>query len=453
MAVQNLKSLSFGPFTLDPEGQSLSRAGKEVPLSVPAFKVLRVLVQKRGQWLQKAEIASEAGLSSKSDRSLGRLTVVYKYIGEIEMALGDLASIYLEARHGRGCRLKPEEPVAIARLVEELKSLCGRPEEVDEVCSITGHSAGVAIDSAFEIHSKYAGWSLDDMEIHHKRQSILLPPDLRDLVRADPHPPRPPNNKKYRLCGLELDSTEGEPLRLTFAPTDFFSTDAIERLNREQWLRDSEGHKVSTLAKYGTDLLDFKKSKIPHKVGVECTAVLKDEKLLLGRRTEEVRNEKGKWSLSFEENMNADPTVRKRDWDLFDAVIAGVDEELGITDWPASHIRILSLMMHAGALAVFATGLVYMPTMTLEEIRARWNVRLSRDGKKEFKEFSEIEWTIEALAPMLAQEKTLLSSGIEISPEKWHWTARSRALLVLFHKFGVVQTLTGLSARKNDRVK
>lgn len=439
---QTRKPLTFGPFELNLEHSLLFRGDKVVPLQTGPFTVLKALFEKRGKFVETIHLAELAGLRTSPNSVRPAVSISLRKIRE---ALGDCA-FYIECIEKVGCRLKEETPLLLGDLAARLEQLCGREEEIKEVFEMTGYSTAVAIDSAFEIHRSpdYSGWKRDDIEIELTKEPILLFSDFNDLVGVDRNPPKLPNNKKYRICGLDRDSTEDRTLHIRLAPTDYFTTDRVERLNRKGCLRDVDGRKISPFAKYGRDLLNFEASKIPHKVGLECVVALRDEKLLLGRRQKNgVRFEGGKWSLSFEENMDAGGAREKPDKDFFDTVIAGVDEELGIRDCPISSVRILSLMMHAGALAVFATALVNLLDHTVHDVRAAWDLR-SRDGRKEIKEFEVIEWTLPALVPMLLRKKTILKSGLTILPEEWHWTARSRALLALFHKFGVTETLRGL---------
>jgi DNA-binding winged helix-turn-helix (wHTH) protein len=438
MKAEKQKPESFGPFTLDSDKSLLIRDGVEIRIGRASFRVLRALLDRRGEILSKDEIKQAADLRSTSSAA----TVVTTHITELLRALGPYA-FYIEKVHGRGCRLIADVEVPMGDLSRRLNELCGIDPKAEEIFRLTGYRTAFAIDCGLEIHRspEYRGWTRQDVRVITKTKPIRLPRDLQQFVKS--HRPKPPNNKKYALVGIKRDSSEDRMLEIELAPTDYFSTDPIERFNRQNSLRDEEGHRCSPFTKYGRNLLNFESSRLPRKMSVEVTVELANDKLLLTRREETGLDwELGKWSLSFEEQMNAGEKVRRRDNDLFDTVLGGLEEELG-RKAPVSRVRILSLMLHTAALSGLATAFVSLPEMSLADVRAHWDLQ-ARD-KYELKELDQISWTIEALAPMLMKVITVLPSSRVISPDSWHWTSRSRALAVLFHKYGVAKTLEGLS--------
>lgn len=92
-------AIEFGPFRYDPVQKVLVRAGSPVPLPPKAVDVLQVLVQRRGQVVEKADLmrlvwpdctVEEIGLA--------------RNVSILRKALGDDAEIYIETVRKRGYR-------------------------------------------------------------------------------------------------------------------------------------------------------------------------------------------------------------------------------------------------------------------------------------------------------------------------------------------------------------
>ncbi|SPE37673.1 hypothetical protein SBA6_740023 [Candidatus Sulfopaludibacter sp. SbA6] len=368
-------------------------------------------------------------------------------------------------------RLSPE-----ARNLPELLAALNRVQPPDKqtnmVMKIARVNDALAVDGYFDIlHSyRFKGWKQENIAIVW-HDAIALPDDLQRI--ADGHRPAPPNNGKYRLCGLEPDSSEDLIMRATLAPTDYFSTRPIQESGRlfVPLVLCSGGHPCSPMQKYGAELLDFAKCQLPNIVCVHVVVILDSGNLLVTQRVSKkgmggVDTQHGTWSFSFEEQMSSTARVRAPDKTFFDAVRGGFKEELYDPDRTEGEqqkhrkkrgktyeckdddIVILSIGMDTESLNIDPIGLLRVP-LTVDEVRAhcKWK---SKDGRRELAVVEEVDWTVEALAPVLCG-RAIEIAGTKVGPDEWHHTARMRALQSLFHKDGIEETLEALNrwARKN----
>jgi DNA-binding response OmpR family regulator len=95
------RTLSFGPFTMDPEGYSLMRGGQRVLLSAKEFEVLRYLASSPGKAMSPDQIYQGVWGSVYGD-----LTAVAVYIRRLRLKIEDDPSHpqYLQTIHGYGYR-------------------------------------------------------------------------------------------------------------------------------------------------------------------------------------------------------------------------------------------------------------------------------------------------------------------------------------------------------------
>lgn len=100
------KTLSFGPFTLDPEGYALTREGRRVILSTKEFEVLRHLARHPGQAMTPDRIYEDVW-----GPVYGDLTAVAVYIRRIRRKIEEdpRNPRYIQTIHGYGYRFNPDE--------------------------------------------------------------------------------------------------------------------------------------------------------------------------------------------------------------------------------------------------------------------------------------------------------------------------------------------------------
>ena len=102
---QVVRTITFGPFIMDPEGYSLTRVGKRVVLSTKEFEVLRYLVTNPGKAMTPDEIYQGVWGSVYGD-----LSAVAVYIRRLRQKIEDdpVGPRYLQTIHGYGYRFNPE---------------------------------------------------------------------------------------------------------------------------------------------------------------------------------------------------------------------------------------------------------------------------------------------------------------------------------------------------------
>lgn len=341
----------------------------------------------------------------------------------------------------------PTREPTIEQLTRGLGVLLRVEPVTRRVMEFAGHATPIAVDRCFEIlHSHdYAGWRINDIECNLLAQPVPLSHDLQALV--DQNPPDPPNNGKYRLIRLQPDSSERQILSVALAPTDYYSTVPIQRRLYEPVLIDAAGNLCSPWQKYGQDLLDFEHCQLPNIVSLHVIVALPGSKLLITQRVLSGLDwQLGRWSLSFEEQMNSSRNVRPTDRSFFDTIKAGIDEELGCgkeddVGGSIKDMKVLSLIMDSDALVVDVVALVTVD-YSLDEIRARR--LLARDGHAELRRYEQMDWTVTALAPVLAGQDDLVLGDIRIRHDEWNITSRMRILAALFHRHGIRKTLIEL---------
>jgi two-component system response regulator RegX3 len=100
-----VKTLAFGPYSMDPEGYSLTREGKRITLSTKEFEVLRHLVRNAGKAMSADEIYEQVWESAYGD-----LTAVAVYIRRIRQKIEEdpRNPNYVQTIHGYGYRFNPE---------------------------------------------------------------------------------------------------------------------------------------------------------------------------------------------------------------------------------------------------------------------------------------------------------------------------------------------------------
>jgi DNA-binding response OmpR family regulator len=100
------RTVSFGPFSLDVEGYSLTRAGQRVMLSTKEFEVLRHLASNPGKAMSPDQIYEGVWGSVYGD-----LTAVAVYIRRLRLKIEEDPANprYVQTIHGFGYRFNPEE--------------------------------------------------------------------------------------------------------------------------------------------------------------------------------------------------------------------------------------------------------------------------------------------------------------------------------------------------------
>jgi hypothetical protein len=284
------------------------------------------------------------------------------------------------------------------------------------------------------------GLSDGQIKVTHKEQ-IPLPLDLLELTQK--HKPRPPNNGKFRLCGIIEDTTERDQLEVVISPTDYFSVRPIQDRMFEPVLVDSAGCPCSPADKYGEDPFNVEASLLPNIICLHIIVILAGERLLLTQRikTSGTDWEHGKWSATVDEQMNAGSSVRGVDRDFFATVEAGVYEELGYA-CDRSEIRILSISMDSLVFAIVVDAIVILKNVDVETVRAHCELK-ARDGRAEIRRVIDVEWSLEALIPILCGED-LVAGETRITLADWTLTSRMAIAISLFHGFRVESTLLGL---------
>jgi two-component system response regulator RegX3 len=100
-----VKTICFGPYTMDPEGYSLTRGGQRVTLSTKEFELLRHFVKNPGKAMMADDIYKDVW-----GMEYGDLTAVAVYIRRIRMKIEDDPGNpqYIQTIHGYGYRFNPE---------------------------------------------------------------------------------------------------------------------------------------------------------------------------------------------------------------------------------------------------------------------------------------------------------------------------------------------------------
>ncbi|MCW5715424.1 MAG: hypothetical protein KIT43_13005 [Bauldia sp.] len=291
------------------------------------------------------------------------------------------------------------------------------------------------VDGCFELlHSYcYRGWSVENIDFKTAKDPAVLAPDLEHLCES--HPERRPNNPKLQLVGLGPYSSE-TALSIRFAPTSYFKTRPIQRFLNEPVLIDISGQEITPLKKYGAKLLHFDNCELPSPVACVIIVALRGNLLLLGQRAAQTDLDwgRGKWACSIDEQMSGPPlpdTSEDRPIDItfFDTIKRGIEEEIGVEALDRiREIRILSLIFGSN-LFVSAVALVELD-MDIDQVKECDPL----DGQAEIRQISCVDWTIEALAPVLYR-RTIDVSGASIGPTDWDNTSRMRILASLYYKY------------------
>lgn len=301
------------------------------------------------------------------------------------------------------------------------------------------------IDGCFELlHSpSYSGWEDEEFKVHLRNRATDLPAELTLL--CEENRPNPPNNPKWRLAGLIPHSSEG-PMRLTLAPTSYFMIKPIQ----DQLRRAGESRAL--LKKYGDQFLQFENFKVPSCMFSDIIVVLQNKRVLLCQRPRHrgLDWSPGLWGASISEQMSGPPqpdtTQDKRiDRDLFDTVKAGVREELlDDTAKIENHqIKMLSIILDCLTFSVGVIALVDLE-MTLDQVKQY----LPSDGSAEVLRYSEIDWTVEALAPILFRRDVRLFDD-KINSTEWDHLSRMKILVSLYYKYGVNEARRRLEALRS----
>jgi len=100
-----IRPLFFGPYRMEPEGYSLTRDGRKIPLSAREFEVLRFLTAHPGQALPP-----EAIYRGVWGQTFGDLTSVAVYIRRIRHKIEEdgNAPLYVQTIRGQGYRFNRE---------------------------------------------------------------------------------------------------------------------------------------------------------------------------------------------------------------------------------------------------------------------------------------------------------------------------------------------------------
>jgi hypothetical protein len=337
-----------------------------------------------------------------------------------------------------------------AHLYAALKKACTPDEHTRQLMTLLHHES-LALDGCFEIvHSfRYGGWHRDDIRFEHLGKIPSYPVDIKSLAAS--HPPEPPNNGKYQLVYLRPDSSEDPFLRIRLAPTDYFSTYPVQQRLFVPVLSGDDGP-CSPISKYGTSILNFESSQLPNIVCCHVVVRTKDNYLLLTQRHSGPSTDwhKGSWSCSYEEQMTVKIGEPRNDRDFHDAIVSGLEEEIGVHESDIVDSRVLSLTLEATANVVVAIGLV-KTTLTMKDLEpaAEWE---AEDGiGREIKRIDGIPFTIDSIVAALVDDVTQTVSRRSIVREAWHCTSRMRMLSAALHTFGVQSVANAIIVRCSQR--
>jgi hypothetical protein len=329
-------------------------------------------------------------------------------------------------------------------LPDDIRSIDAQTREILEIAKNTSpFLTGVAIDGCFELSASenYRGWMSDQINFRVHDTPTRVPEDLAEICRKNV--PDGPNNPKYQLVDWAPGSTE-RGLTLDVAPTTYYRITPILR-NLRVPILSAMGAQTSAktpLERYQHTILQFDNCPLPSHLYCAIIITLKGEKLLITQRVKHrsLDVERGKWSCSIEENMSGPPDPdtsqdKRIDRNFFDTVRAGIYEELlsESAEIADSQIKIISMIIEGDNLAVGAIALVNLD-LDLAELLAKIAALRSIDTQAEIRDLSEIDWTIEAIAPILYR-KEIEVIGSRIGPDAWHRTSRMRMLAALYYKY------------------
>lgn len=272
----------------------------------------------------------------------------------------------------------------------------------------------------------FVGVGPDRVKLSSEPRGPALPDYVVRVRDTSPEPS--PNKPKVFLSRWDSPiSDSGGYLGLTLGTTDFKTLLAWEHATIIDRLR-------ADIVAGSPTLRDFQR-----RLTVHVLVITADKKLLLLRRSrgQEVKWEKGAWSASLEESMDARLDARPDGLiDPFTAVrrSLGKSEELGLSDAQvaSADIRLVALGIEWSNLAGVLCAVVRLPTTEAREVRDLWD---GAHDKGEHRCFDAVDFTF-ANCLRLLREGRHVPVGRERESDKLHRTAKIRILAALFNEEG-----------------
>lgn len=259
-------------------------------------------------------------------------------------------------------------------------------------------------------------------------------PALPDYVRQkkasipEPDPNRP---KVYLAHFTSPLSDEKNRLGLQIGYTDFWTCVAVES-SIERLHADAESGKI--------ELFRFPRQFVCHIIVVTA-----DQKLVLCRRSEDVRYEKLAWSASFEESIDAQRDVNANG--AVDPVLTvrralGVTEELGLPDElvESAIIKFVALGTEWSYLSTPLIVLVRLPSTEASQVQDYFLGAHDR----EHIDFDTVGFTIPNCLELLKKGRHAPIARAS-AEDRLHSTSRLRILCAMFAEFGYGAVLTQLA--------
>jgi hypothetical protein len=296
------------------------------------------------------------------------------------------------------------------------------------------------IDQCVNLQTIFEFRGVSESSVRSRFIGPMTLPDRLLRIRYSNRKPGRTYWEKYSLRGfspVESDIVDAEGLTLTFGRMDWLDVETFS-LGLSSLLLKNE---------YQGPLLQLSSAEIPCFACVHVILITADGKVVAARRAVHKNYHPLSWSFSFEEQMNATPRhhSQKADQSPFDTVVEGAWEEFHVHVSRES-IRLLSICLE---LPNYAADLVAIARCaeTSDQIWSCWQ---QASDKGEHDCVVALDPQLESLAPQFFRP--------DPAPElddhaQWHPTSRMRLLAFLAHRWGLGQTLSCLSALREEHAK
>lgn len=322
-----------------------------------------------------------------------------------------------------------------------IRDFIGPSERVREFfrrCNVEKFAVGDCIEI---LACPVDAWKYGNARIELQDDLFDLPLDLRRLASAYGTKHRSKKNT-VRLYVRELGPSfiDDSTLKLSLGLTRYFDVLAFQ-----EELLEAKSPSDSLRRAYDCSFNDPQGAKAPHILGVEATAVTKDNMLVLGLRSGRVDWYPHTWSVSFEEQVS--PKDRKAGNELlFRTASRGANEEyLGRDSKVVQErsARFFSVFLKYDVLNFSLCSHVEIP-MSFSELLSRWR---EAQPDPEFEDLQAVGLELEGLAELVLPDRCLL--GLH-RPGRgaWHPTSRYRILKLMLHRWGYDRVLAALKAAK-----
>lgn len=257
-----------------------------------------------------------------------------------------------------------------------------------------------------------------------------LPEYVRERKASIPEPD--PNRPKVFLAHFTSPlSDENTRLGLHMGYTDFWTSVAVESsIGRLQ--RDIQSGKL--------DLFKFPRQLVCHMLVITA-----DQKVILCRRTEDVRYEKLAWSVSFEESIDAERDLNANG--VVDPVLTvrralGVSEELGLPEElvDSAIIKFVAIGTEWSYLSTPLIVLVRLPSARADQVQDY--LRGAHD--REHGDSDAIPFTVTRCLELLKRGRHAPAAR-PTAEDRLHSTSRLRILCALFAEFGYGEMFSHLA--------